>query len=1044
MLKITDSKSYLLSRGYTVVYDVEEGVEPERVNKRFIDIVEDFVKLDELRYFMFKRLYVHQYRAYEALSKGCNVILRSGTGSGKTEAWVLYYLNRVKEFRERKWGREFRVIAIYPTLALANDQIKRITLYSRAVDARVLQLDAPHRDAYVKTYGRTKLRQMVSEANLVVTNPAYLLYELKKYFIDPSSSLLKPFFSDLGLIVVDELDFYGPRSLALLMAMIELMSLVSYSKPQVVVLTATLANPNELGEYLREVTSRDYVVVDGKPFHVENRVVIVLGKDLDKIWEKIRGYLSEVKKRGDVDRDVVEALEDYSVFKENPYRVLSYLEALGFDVPSIGMDYTEILRPYLEDDGVTIVFTKSIAKAEEVVKKLKNRYREYSSRIASHHHLVPKDERKRIEEAARKGELKIIVSPRTLSQGIDIGTIVRVVHLGLPEDVREFVQREGRKGRRKEIPFTESIIIPSSRWDWDLLSKGVDVFKKWLSLPLEKTIIIPRNLYIKLFTGIVKTVSPWAGLWPSDLEKEALSRTGVSTEESIDLKKLKWIWDRMGFYEFAPPYGIKRYLYSSGGKESLEPIGHCDLVERFQIGCIDYSSDAIVVDHKISSRGRSVTAVIEKPLREVNFWENEALAEAYEEYIDVKTRWGEEPSLLRDLMSGRISSHVHCVVYPPRRGFGLLIKVPNRVVWVVSSDKPRIIRVGGKHVVVRDKKTIYVPAPVHGEYRDYTYGYIYEVDERLNTSLLRLGLAYIMIVLRRVYGIAFETIMYGVESVGGKKFVELHEPESVALIDSLDWIDLRSKVAEYKPDELDLILLNQLDEIAYADMISLGVDWSIVREYALKIIDYIVSKERILVKVRDVVKSIPKPSRAQKIVAVDAIVEELGGEDVSSPPLLLVSLAFFDGEETRVYTDLVYNVPGVKPAKELREIESAIEDLVYYSDFRIAVSSKNVSSAIERAGLRKLPSLIDSRAVEVYSLARRDLENVTVEDLFDLLPSIYGDVGDVPRLPRIHSVVEYIREKKYTALSKPQRELISKHMEARVKSLYLLYLMCSS
>ncbi|WFO74622.1 DEAD/DEAH box helicase [Desulfurococcaceae archaeon MEX13E-LK6-19] len=1036
-MRITDSIKYLESRGYSIVYEVEPFIEPERVDKRFTDIVEELGNLQELKEFASNRLYLHQFEAYNALLKGSNVILRSGTGSGKTEAWVMYFLNKVKQ------DKSFKAIAVYPTLALANDQIRRITLYSRAIGANVVQLDAPHRDMYMRELGRTKLRQMISSANIVVTNPAFLLHELKKYFIKQSSSLLESFFRKIDLIIIDELDFYGPRSLALLMAMIELLSIVSNVKPQVVLLTATLANPDELGSYLKDITGRDYVVIDGKPFHVENRLIVVLGKDLENVWKKIRGYLGSLSRRSDVDEDIIKALRDYKEFVKNPYRVLSYLEALGYDVPSIGIDYSEILGAYLEDDGVTLVFTKSIAKAEEVAKRLKTVYQEHSNRIASHHHLVSKEQRRQIEEAARRGEMKIIVSPRTLSQGIDIGTIVRIVHLGLPEDVREFIQREGRKGRRLEIPFTESIVIPSSRWDWDLLTKGLDALKKWLSLPLEKTIIIPRNLYIKLFTGIVKLLSPWLGLELSDHEKEALEKAGVLKKTGVDKKKLKWIWDRMGFYEFAPPYGIKRYLETKDGVRSLEPIGHCDLVERFQIGCIDYSSDAMVVRHSISARGRTVTAVYEKPLWEIRFWEDEALAEAYEEYLDIKTRWGEEPSLVKDLMRGKINTHVHCVVYPPRHGFGLLIKVPNRVVWIVSSEKPRVIKIKGRHVVTRDKKTIYVPTPVHGEYRDYTYGYIYEVDERLDTALLRLGLAYIMIVLRRVYGIAFETIMYGVEKIGDKKFFELHEPEATALIDELDWLDVRKSVMEYKPDELDLILLNQIDELAYADMLTLGVDWEPVREYALKILDYILSKEKIVVEISGLIEAIPKPSKAQKIVALDAIVEEIGGEDVFSPPLLLIAVAVFDGEETRTYIDLVLNIPGLKPKQELREIENLVEDLVYYNNFKIVVPARNIADSLEKTGLKKLPVLIRNTGIEAYSLTREELKNITIEDLFEVLPRIYGDMK-IPRLPRIHRIVEKIRENKYTKLLDSEKDEITKHMEARVKALYLLYMLASS
>ncbi len=937
-------------------------------------------------------------------------------------------------------GKGFKAIALYPTLALANDQIRRIEAYAKACGVSVVQLDAPTRDRMVKEIGRRGLKGRVEGANLVITNPAYLLQELKRYMIRQHGSLLEGFFSSLDMIIVDELDFYGPRSLALLMAILEILASVSEKKPQIVVLTATLANPDELGGYLKGITGRDYLVVDGRPFHVENHTIVVLGKKLEEIWRSLRRYLGELEKRGDVDKQVLDALRDYRVFRENPYYVVSYLEALGYSVPSLGIDYTEILGQYLGDDGVTLVFTKSIAKAEEVAKRLKTKYPDHEDAIASHHHLVPKKIREEIEEGARKGRVKIIVSPRTLTQGIDIGTVTRVVHLGLPDDVREFMQREGRKGRRPEIPFTESIIIPSTRWDWELLSKGLDALRKWLKLPLEKTIINPGNLYIKLFTGIVKLISPWYRRELDEDEKRVLEITGVLKNNSVNQRKLKWIWDRMGFYEFAPPYGIKRYLEVGGEIKPLEPIGHCDLVEKFQIGCIDYSVDAMVVSHRALRKGRVVTAVYEKPLREIRFWEDEALAEAYEEYIDIKMRWGEEPSLLRDLLRGKIFTDVYCVVYPPYRGFGQYIKVPNRVVWMVSSEKPRVFNIGGKHIVSYDKKMIYVPTPVHGEYRDYTYGYIYEVDERLNTSLLRLGLAFLMIVLRRVYGIAFETIMYGVESIGDKKYFELHEPEAAGLLDILDWVDVRKSVEEYKPDELDLILLNQIDEIAYSDLLASGIDWSIVKEYTLKILDYIIASQRIAIEIGDRVKAIPKPSKALKLLSLDVIVETIDKGNVFSLPMKLIAIAIFDGEDTYTYVDLVPHVPGVKPRDELRKIENLVDELVYYSDFKIIVHDMNIVKQLEETGLRKLPGLVRDYGIELARIIDKEgYTSISYRDLIPIIQRIFG-MGDVPALDRIHRIVTKIREEGYTRLLDSERDVINKYIVSRALMYYILYL----
>src|SRR5690606_29524672 len=73
-------------------------------------------------------LYVHQERAIRHLIAGRNAIVATGTGSGKTEAFLLPILNGL--FREAEAGTlaqpGVRALLLYPMNALANDQVKRL------------------------------------------------------------------------------------------------------------------------------------------------------------------------------------------------------------------------------------------------------------------------------------------------------------------------------------------------------------------------------------------------------------------------------------------------------------------------------------------------------------------------------------------------------------------------------------------------------------------------------------------------------------------------------------------------------------------------------------------------------------------------------------------------------------------------------------------------------------------------------------------------------------------------------------------------------
>src|SRR4051812_17670801 len=72
-------------------------------------------------------LYTHQEKAIRKAIQKRNFIVATGTGSGKTESFVLPILNDL--FREKEQGTlgpGVRALLIYPMNALANDQVKRL------------------------------------------------------------------------------------------------------------------------------------------------------------------------------------------------------------------------------------------------------------------------------------------------------------------------------------------------------------------------------------------------------------------------------------------------------------------------------------------------------------------------------------------------------------------------------------------------------------------------------------------------------------------------------------------------------------------------------------------------------------------------------------------------------------------------------------------------------------------------------------------------------------------------------------------------------
>lgn len=74
-----------------------------------------------------RNLYLHQEKAIRAIVGGNNAVVSTGTGSGKTNCFLIPVLNELlREKEQGTLGKGVRALFIYPMNALANDQMKNI------------------------------------------------------------------------------------------------------------------------------------------------------------------------------------------------------------------------------------------------------------------------------------------------------------------------------------------------------------------------------------------------------------------------------------------------------------------------------------------------------------------------------------------------------------------------------------------------------------------------------------------------------------------------------------------------------------------------------------------------------------------------------------------------------------------------------------------------------------------------------------------------------------------------------------------------------
>jgi ATP-dependent helicase Lhr and Lhr-like helicase len=84
--------------------------------------------------------------------------------------------------------------------------------------------------------------------------------------------------------------------------------------------------------------------------------------------------------------------------------------------------------------------------------------------IALHHGSLSAEQRRKVEAAMARGELKAVVCTSTLDLGIDWGDVDRVIQLAAPKGSARLVQRIGRANHRLD-EASHALLVPASRFE---------------------------------------------------------------------------------------------------------------------------------------------------------------------------------------------------------------------------------------------------------------------------------------------------------------------------------------------------------------------------------------------------------------------------------------------------------------------------------------------------------------------------------------------------------------------------------------------------
>ncbi len=380
-------------------------------------------------------LYAHQAQAIEMALNGENVVLVTGTASGKSLAYHLPSLQIC--LREPAAN----ILYLFPTKALAQDQEaalkKMIDMLDGGAAIRVAIYDGDTPSAQ-----RARIRKA---GGIVISNPDMLHVGILPYHTQWAD-----FFRHLKLVVLDELHTYrgifGSHMANVLRRLRRICQFYG-SNPRFVCASATIANPLGLAGRLLEAPVA-LVDQDGSPSG-EKHIILYNPPTLDERLGVRRSYTLETASLA-------------GQFLSHQIQTIVFARARLT---------TEVLLGYLRDT----LQTQGLDPA--LVRGYRGGY-------------LPL-ERRDIEKGLRQGDIRGVVATNALELGIDIGTLSAAILAGYPGTIASTWQQLGRAGRRNDLSV--GILVGSGApLDQYIMTHPAYVFER----SPEHALIDPDNLNI--------------------------------------------------------------------------------------------------------------------------------------------------------------------------------------------------------------------------------------------------------------------------------------------------------------------------------------------------------------------------------------------------------------------------------------------------------------------------------------------------------------------------------------------------------------------
>jgi ATP-dependent helicase Lhr and Lhr-like helicase len=347
----------------------------------------------------------HQLELVRRAGVGLSTLLIAPTGAGKTLAGFLPSLIELAPIADEGGLRrphKLHTLYISPLKALTTDVARNLE-----TPAREMQLGVRIETRTGDTPPHKRQRQRAAPPDILLTTPEQLCLLI-------ASEHARVFFEDLQAVVIDEIHAIAPTKRGDLLAL-ALARLRRWAPAhRRIGLSATVADEQALAHWLTGVSAAEDIIVRAPPGAPP--VIDVLDSDARIPWagHTARHAMPEV--------------------------------------------YEAIKRARL-----ALVFVNTRAQAEMTFQELW-RVNDDGLPIALHHGSLDVQQRRKVEAAMARGELRAVVCTSTLDLGIDWGDVDLVIQIGAPKGCARLVQRIGRANHRLDEQ-SRALLAPSNRFE---------------------------------------------------------------------------------------------------------------------------------------------------------------------------------------------------------------------------------------------------------------------------------------------------------------------------------------------------------------------------------------------------------------------------------------------------------------------------------------------------------------------------------------------------------------------------------------------------